>query len=242
MSNDNRSQDSCSIDENIATDDDYACPICLQPITQKCYTDPCYHQFCLYCLLQWAEHYPRCPLCNTSSTAAIQLVSGKITKIPLQWPQHYKNSRYAENRQDHYGRDPCFAQIDAGLGMRKRKAVYEYKLRRTINTATGARRTHVIQIPELLKSSIDAQRCRLWIRRDLQVILNTSDVDLVELLIISLVKQTGKLDFATDTSSPSVSSFLGDKTNQFQDELCAFIESSLDIYSYDRYVAYDTRE
>ncbi|XP_050062684.1 E3 ubiquitin-protein ligase Topors-like [Aphis gossypii] len=40
------------------------CSICLDGLTNKCYTDSCLHLFCFECLKQWSFSEPSCPLCK----------------------------------------------------------------------------------------------------------------------------------------------------------------------------------
>ncbi|KAJ1780738.1 hypothetical protein LPJ59_007202, partial [Coemansia sp. RSA 2399] len=89
-----------------------------------------------------------------------------------------------------FGRDQVLLDADDSLGMRKRAAVYRHGLTRVANGGRQLRQLQGSQSATLFHSAVASQRCRQWIRRDLQVILNTNDVDLVEMLVISLVEQT----------------------------------------------------
>ncbi|KAF8777270.1 E3 ubiquitin-protein ligase Topors-like [Argiope bruennichi] len=40
------------------------CPICLEPLQNKSFTDSCCHQFCFTCLLEWSKVKAECPLCK----------------------------------------------------------------------------------------------------------------------------------------------------------------------------------
>lgn len=40
------------------------CPICLEPISSLCRTDPCAHEFCLQCLSNWTREHNCCPVCR----------------------------------------------------------------------------------------------------------------------------------------------------------------------------------
>lgn len=43
---------------------DTQCSICLDGLTNKCYTDSCWHLFCFECLKRWSISEPTCPLCK----------------------------------------------------------------------------------------------------------------------------------------------------------------------------------
>ncbi|XP_027837429.1 E3 ubiquitin-protein ligase Topors isoform X1 [Aphis gossypii] len=43
---------------------DTQCSICLDGLTNKCYTNSCWHLFCFECLKRWSTSEPTCPLCK----------------------------------------------------------------------------------------------------------------------------------------------------------------------------------
>ncbi|KAJ1847727.1 hypothetical protein IWW55_001892 [Coemansia sp. RSA 2706] len=203
----------------------YLCPICLHAPADPAFTDACFHQFCFVCIVQWLEHSPRCPLCNRHTGAVVQqTASGRIARTRIAQPQPQAPRRT-------YGR----RQQTTVQGSRKREAVYAHRLTR-ISPPT---RTYVSQTPRLLRAAIATQRCHEWIRRDLQAALLTDDVCMLEALVVALIREHGSVDALA--AAPSFRQLLGDRARMFAEELAAFVDSSLDMRSYDVYIAYDTR-
>ena len=42
-----------------------SCPICMQPITNKCSLE-CNHNFCFSCIEKWCDQKSNCPICRSS--------------------------------------------------------------------------------------------------------------------------------------------------------------------------------
>uniref|UniRef100_A0A8C0ZAQ1 RING-type domain-containing protein n=1 Tax=Cyanistes caeruleus TaxID=156563 RepID=A0A8C0ZAQ1_CYACU len=43
---------------------EWSCPICHDEREGVAYVIPCGHEFCMGCILRWAEKKPECPLCR----------------------------------------------------------------------------------------------------------------------------------------------------------------------------------
>uniref|UniRef100_A0A8C9NGS0 RING-type domain-containing protein n=1 Tax=Serinus canaria TaxID=9135 RepID=A0A8C9NGS0_SERCA len=43
---------------------EWSCPICHDEQEGVAYVIPCGHEFCMGCILRWAEKKPECPLCR----------------------------------------------------------------------------------------------------------------------------------------------------------------------------------
>jgi hypothetical protein len=53
---------------------DSKCSICLGELTNKSFTDVCFHTFCFECLREWAKVRAICPLCKQAFTSIIHSV------------------------------------------------------------------------------------------------------------------------------------------------------------------------
>ncbi|KAJ1720936.1 hypothetical protein LPJ53_004486 [Coemansia erecta] len=225
------SENSSSSSEEEEEEAPYLCPICLQPVAERCYTDPCYHLYCFDCISQWTTQSSRCPLCNTSAQWLVHY--DPHTKEPTRLPISSSLSRpYVAPRPSPYGRSPVLASTSSNLGLRKRHAVYAHNLHRI--PALHTRRARISLTSSLFCREVRTARCRQWIRRDLQVLLGTEDVEFFEQIVLSAVLEV-------EEGEEMLQEVLGERTRRFVEELRAFVDSGLEIDVYDRFVAYDTR-
>ncbi|KAJ2449597.1 hypothetical protein EV183_004807 [Coemansia sp. RSA 2336] len=170
--------------------------------------------------MQWVEHKASCPLCKRNLTAIIQPTDSidRIHRTPINQVTRKPKPTYT------YGSSPARADL---LGLRKRESVYQHNLHRTSST-----NRRISTSPHLLKQEIDSRRCREWIHRDLQVILAHEDVEIIALFVVGLVRERGSLDVEADLE------VLGNKARLFLDELEGFVNSTLEMPSYDLYSVY----
>uniref|UniRef100_A0A8C5UJI4 RING-type E3 ubiquitin transferase n=1 Tax=Malurus cyaneus samueli TaxID=2593467 RepID=A0A8C5UJI4_9PASS len=49
---------------NRSTEREWSCPICQDAHEDAAYAMPCGHQFCLGCIMHWADRKPACPVCG----------------------------------------------------------------------------------------------------------------------------------------------------------------------------------
>ncbi|KAJ2891842.1 hypothetical protein GGI21_005757, partial [Coemansia aciculifera] len=122
-----------------------------------------------------------------------------------------------------YGRDAVLEQADAQLGMRKRIVVYTHRLLRRVDLgASAGRRTRLSLAPSLLRAEISGNRSRQWIARDLQAMLSLDNVELIEALVVAMVKEAGSLDIEQMAGKDTLANLLGPNASLFFDELTAF--------------------
>ena len=61
------------------------CPICLTRVDDRAYTDPCLHEFCLFCIEKWSQTSNKCPLCRQTCTSLMHNVRSatEYDRIPV---------------------------------------------------------------------------------------------------------------------------------------------------------------
>lgn len=116
----------------------------------------------------------------------------------------------------------------ADFGRCKRKQVYEYGL------------TRCLPLSGISRDTIDSQRSAAWMTREISTILPESSATTIEFIvnyIIGLARTQGLDAIRDDEVSQDL---LYGYAPQFAGELQAFLESSLSMEDYDKYVAYKT--
>lgn len=72
-----------------------SCAICLEHLTNKSFTDSCFHMFCFTCLVEWSKVKPECPLCKKSFSSIVHNV-----RSFKEYDQYYVNkSRITEENR-----------------------------------------------------------------------------------------------------------------------------------------------
>uniref|UniRef100_A0A8D0FSS3 RING-type domain-containing protein n=1 Tax=Strix occidentalis caurina TaxID=311401 RepID=A0A8D0FSS3_STROC len=62
---------------NMPTETQWRCPICHDARHDVTYAMPCRHQFCLGCILRWAQRTSNCPLCRAHRHVPRTAISGQ---------------------------------------------------------------------------------------------------------------------------------------------------------------------
>ncbi|KAK9687452.1 hypothetical protein K7432_014787 [Basidiobolus ranarum] len=176
------------------------CPICLSGFQQKTFVEPCLHTYCFQCIELWASAHRQCPLCKVEFFSVIYNVAyetyRRFTFPPLalkHGPQSTQAPHSSFRPQPYRRRRPIpqYGPIEVDeeqrieAGYRKRRLVYKYKLR-AVHIGSNA---HSGFQPASLQSQSNTARVVAWIRRDLQVLLNDEDVELVKEHILAILKK-----------------------------------------------------
>ncbi|KAH7439888.1 hypothetical protein KP509_04G080200 [Ceratopteris richardii] len=213
----------------------HCCPICLNPITDAAFLDPCFHTFCFHCILQWAEMvfahpstegetHLECPLCKRRSSSIIYNFFLDTFKRHYVLGTAYDKSCPFSLSPAHYQR------------------LYVYK--------SGMRP----YIAEEIDRNIKCRRksfhisgnanLKEWVQRELQALMQVEDVELVAQHVIGILKHyenskrlDGQSQFSwMDAMIDAVKPFVFEHAESFCMELKSFLSSGLNVKAYDLFV------
>ncbi len=199
------------------------CPICLQSFDTETFVDGCMHRFCLFCILQWIEVTPSCPLCKAVIRELIHDVTDDLQFRKIKVSEFMKSRTSSDHSAEQF----------PSLDHRRRKRIYNLNLRAHLpSTASSA----FILSPKTITSSLWDSRIGPWIEREAQSILEESDVSLVLTVLRSLLFKY-PLDAIEFTKE--IDGFFGASAAQtFVHELRTFAAARCDLRAYDRLVTY----
>ncbi|MCO5609304.1 hypothetical protein L7F22_063530 [Adiantum nelumboides] len=203
-----------------------ACPICLHPVSDAAFLDPCFHTFCLHCILQWAEMvftHPsmeretclECPLCKKRSFWIVHNVCLGT------FQRHYIRASEKPLPQVTY----------------QRLYVYENNLHTFVSEA-------LVKNVKCRRRAVyfsGKEHVQQWVQRELQALIRVVDVDLIRILVLVILKQyedNQRLDshesyLWMDAMRDAVKPFLFEKAEAFCGELQTFLSLGLNLKAYD---------
>lgn len=215
------------------------CPICLGPITGEAFLDPCFHQFCYHCILQWAEMvatHPslegdtslECPLCKTRSACIIHHI------VLNTFQRHYL-----------YGTPPCTKQPFL-LSQSHYQRLHVYMNNQHRDMAKALNQKIKRRRKELHISGNDY--LQPWVHRELQALLQEEDVSLITQHVLGVLEHFEKrqkvelrvLSSWKEAMADAVKPFLYENAETFCNELQNFLFSGLSVQAYDQ-LAEETR-
>jgi len=190
------------------------CPICLQDFEIPCLLDKCFHQFCIFCILQWAEITASCPLCKSSfNTLVYDIKSPTDYKIYLYHVDHARNLK----KKSQISIPVQFPLTEAHA---KRRLLY-YRSGRVIHSELAllfSRLQRDLQSSDSRKKML-LFKAEEWIIRELQALLEEQDVLLLHQFILSLLEEGHTLEKCLEALRP----FLFEKTERFVCELARYL-------------------
>jgi len=191
------------------------CPICLQDFEIPCLLDKCFHQFCIFCILQWAEITASCPLCKSSfNTFVYDVKSSTDYKIYL---YHVDHARNLKKKKSQISIPVQFPLTEAHA---KRRLLY-YRSGRVIHSELAllfSRLQRDLQSSDSRKKML-LFKAEEWIIRELQALLEEQDVLLLHQFILSLLEEGHTLEKCLEALRP----FLFEKTERFVCELARYL-------------------
>ncbi|EFA76139.1 RING zinc finger-containing protein [Heterostelium album PN500] len=219
------------------------CPICLSEIEDITFLDICFHHFCYICILQWSEISGNCPLCKSNFQSLIHDV-----KSNKEYKRHLINNKNSNNNANNSNNRRLNHQQQQQQQQQRifipnnNSNTSSHEFRRSVY----ARQIKAIPMvppfklylsPQMISANYSRWKSRLspWIKRELQAILQTEQVDILEEMILSLLKKH-TIDSAIIIDT--LKRFLFDKTDLFLHELLCFACSHYNIQAYDQNVTY----
>ncbi|KAK6915537.1 Zinc finger, C3HC4 RING-type [Dillenia turbinata] len=210
------------------------CPICLNPITQDAFLDPCFHKFCYNCILQWAKVVAskhscqpssiKCPLCKMDSFSIIYGHDG------ISFQQHHIN---------HINQEPSTRAFFSRAHKFRLRCYYTEpgNLSETFNLSRYWKSHKYCQPSRWLQS---------WLKREIQSLVQEEDVDVIVHHILGVIdalckryepRHQGSLEKLRrefkNVVSAAARPFLTARTDRFVDEMELFMGSGLNIDAYD---------
>ncbi|XP_078446797.1 RING/U-box superfamily protein isoform X1 [Wolffia australiana] len=208
------------------------CPICLDYIKDEAYLDRCFHSFCYQCITNWTTYASlrqsgplsciKCPLCKSENLSIIHGFSGNF------YLQHFVNQPIGKGclTRAHVCRWLCYEK-EPGMLNDKFSSQSFWKSRRYL------RKNQFLQV---------------WLRREIQTLLQEEDVDVIVYHILGVIESFFKSQQKTyypqlppedvrknfkKLISDAARTFLSSRTDRFVDELELFLASGLTLDAYD---------
>ncbi|KAL0074126.1 hypothetical protein F4703DRAFT_1373435 [Phycomyces blakesleeanus] len=220
------------------------CPICLQVPDNQTYLKPCYHSFCFSCILKWINITPCCPLCK-------QLIDTLVYNVDEDKGtfQEYTLVGKDLDGQHNPPLKPPLITSEERLHA-QRKEIYNSSIQ-IIHPKPLQRFANIsILDPQHI------QRARLFVRRELPILVGSLYEPMVEeyvesLLLIPYQKKASKRHDSSPVTmyEPSVleplSEWIGDLPGEtriaerFINELMGFVKSGM---NYITFVSQSSRE
>ncbi|KYQ89607.1 RING zinc finger-containing protein [Tieghemostelium lacteum] len=215
------------------------CAICLEKIDNLTFLDVCFHYYCYICILQWSELNPKCPLCKSIFHSLIYQVKSNTD---------YK--RQVISNKDNSGSNSSYRNENSRTGVRNTHFLPSslsntdsHAIRRSIY-ARGVKAIPMVPSfafhlsPQAIDNSFSSWQKKLspWISRELISILQSENTDILEDLVLSLLR---KYQITDNIVITTLQKYLFEKTPLFLHELLCFATAPYNLQAYDRLVKYE---
>jgi hypothetical protein len=76
------------------------CPVCLNRVQERSYTNTCLHELCFPCIQEWSRNHNRCPVCRESYINILRNIrsSTEYDELPVQEPINQINALIIDNQ------------------------------------------------------------------------------------------------------------------------------------------------
>ncbi|KAH6580718.1 hypothetical protein BASA50_003434 [Batrachochytrium salamandrivorans] len=242
------------------------CPVCLDVPQDKALLDACLHAFCFECVLKWALISRQCPLCKqefsfaihsiqsdseftkhffdplkeTHSVATPSLSSSTVrgawrTSRQTNWRFRTTTLLSRENsRRSEFRARASSTTISAAK--RRRKLIYQQGQRALSVGVSNQSKIKEFDSRAFKRYPEQLNKLIPWIHRELQVLLDDDDVDLIQNAILALFS---RMELKSEEFKSILAEYLGEYSSHFMHELECFGASPFDMVAYDAVVQYE---
>ncbi|MES1905037.1 MAG: hypothetical protein MHPSP_001537, partial [Paramarteilia canceri] len=224
-------------------DQDEDCPICLNPIFQRCKPSHCFHYFCLNCLIEWVKLKNTCPVCVRPflSVCVVDLDQTEVNRFhvfPENCSEWYDIKIFDDSNATPISIDDMTHSEYNEFSTNFRKIVYRRGIYGKITNQVMAKKSMNL-LPEFLKTHPALlHRIIPFISRDLQAIFdeNFEELHFLKLFILSQMQESYIFD---DEFENQLNFYLGSKSKHFIHELALFCNSLMFLKEFDQNVVYE---
>jgi len=216
-----------AVNESEKDQDISHCPICLGPFELEAIIEGCWHRFCFVCILQWSQITSFCPLCKKLFSRLLYDITTDL---------QYRTFDISSLKTSKKGEGEVVLEKFPSDAHRQRQSVYNLK-QKVLPLPTSKAHPLIPLSPGTLSEKWD-RKLRPWLTRELQALLEDSDVDLLIHWSHALL-QHHPLD--SPQARIELEPFLHENTEQFINEFQMFASCPFDMNTYDRLVRYDTQ-
>jgi hypothetical protein len=219
------------------------CPICLAEDydDDKALIKGCYHAFCLFCILQWAEMTRSCPICKSRINHIVSNIdadSGTFTIIDLDQPPSSRSSSSAKSKSmQNLSQEKIHTMARRRVYEQALKPVKEF----SVPIPFGPSAAH-FKTPSALENDRRNWRRKMdvWIQAEAPVVFNhhlvkstlhadeesvrDQEIQMLMSMSKSLLEEYGDLRQCKGAKS-QLDSLLGDDTETFIRDLMLFLQS-----------------
>ncbi|CAG8506191.1 11285_t:CDS:1 [Acaulospora colombiana] len=241
---------SSAVEQSGTTDDTFTsnCPICLQNFQDRSYLNSCFHSFCVSCIRQWLNVTPTCPLCKSK----VGFIIHNVDEAKGTFLKDYIVGNTEENEM--YIKKSKLRKWIMEVSNNAKLDSKKHSSQSSMSLKTAKERVKIYSdnllaknIPQRLKPFVhfhnkDYDRLRPFLSRDLNAILNDSYDQVIEEYVQSIVVSYYQKYKSREVIIEKLKPWLGELTEKFLEEMFKFVESGLNIETWDQLVSYDCDE
>ena len=241
------------------------CSICLDAVTNRAFTNTCFHSFCFRCLVEWSSVKSVCPLCKQPFKTIFHGVKSEDDyeeyQVLSDQPALVNRSNEAQRRfryrttmdtqnlhAFHQRQQQNMALIYGRMQqfIRQQQRMLPRDVRREVYRCNkwvrpnADRRTVRTTSPEFFKSNpTSVHRLVPWLNRELKAIIrDLRELDL-QIILRIILKMITRVEILSARFRDHMQPFLGRNTMHFVHEFYHFASSPRSMAAYDNEAVYD---